>query len=142
MQQTYNQFTERVMTTRTGKIKDIDKIARGRIFLANQALDLGMVDQLGGVNDAIALAAKIAGMAEGSYDVRVVPGPKSLADLFNDPAESRMPVPSGNLASTSDLLLNAFPIRDRALLDQQFAVMRLFESHPIALVCPYRVVSR
>jgi hypothetical protein len=74
--------------------------------------------------------------------VRVVPGPKSLADLFNDQADSRMPLPSGTLAPTADLLLNAFPIRDRALLDQQFAVMRLFESHPIALVCPYRVVSR
>ena len=37
MRDTYEQFTERVMTTRTGKIKDIDAVARGRIFMAKQA---------------------------------------------------------------------------------------------------------
>src|SRR5205823_3725266 len=37
MKQTYDQFTERVMTNRKGKIKDIDQVARGRIFLAKQA---------------------------------------------------------------------------------------------------------
>ena len=37
MRSTYDQFTQRVMTTRSGKIKDIDAVARGRIFVARQA---------------------------------------------------------------------------------------------------------
>ena len=34
------------MTNRAGKIKDIDAVARGRIFSASQARDLGMVDRI------------------------------------------------------------------------------------------------
>ncbi len=45
MRETYNQFTQRVMTTRKGKIKDIDSVARGRIFVADRAKELGMVDR-------------------------------------------------------------------------------------------------
>ena len=60
MKQTYDQFTERVMTTRKGKIKDIDAVARGRIFSAEQAKDLGMVDRIGGIQDTIAYAARKA----------------------------------------------------------------------------------
>ena len=37
MKQTYVQFTQRIMKMRGDKIKDIDKVARGRIFLASQA---------------------------------------------------------------------------------------------------------
>src|SRR4051812_12071214 len=36
MKQTYDQFTSRVMSTRGKKIKDIDDVARGRIFAAKQ----------------------------------------------------------------------------------------------------------
>ncbi len=83
MKQTYDQFTERVMTTRKGKIKDIDAVARGRIFSAQQAKDLGMVDRIGGIQDAIAYAAKQVNLKPGDYDVRVLPAPKTLADLLN-----------------------------------------------------------
>src|ERR1041385_5868884 len=41
MKSTYEQFTQRVMTNRKDKIKDIDKVARGRIFLAPQAQEIG-----------------------------------------------------------------------------------------------------
>ncbi|MDB5299040.1 MAG: Signal peptide peptidase SppA, partial [Phycisphaerales bacterium] len=73
MHQTYEQFTARVMKTRAGKIKDIDQVARGRIFLAKQAKELGMVDEIGGIEDALADAAKKVGLDEGKYDVRIVP---------------------------------------------------------------------
>src|SRR5262249_10676023 len=76
MKHIYDPFTGRVMATRAGKIKDIDQVARGRIFLAKQALELGMVDAIGGVQDAIGYAAK-QGKLSGDYDVRVLPPPKT-----------------------------------------------------------------
>ena len=82
MEGTYKQFTQRVMTTRTGKIKDIDKVARGRIFLAKDAKSLGMVDEIGGIDDALAYAAKTPACAPGKFDVRVVPAPKTLSDIL------------------------------------------------------------
>ena len=140
MHQTYEQFTERVMTTRKGKIKDIDKVARGRIFLASEAKDLGMVDEIGGVNDAIAAAAKDADLAPGSYDVRVVPAPRTLADYFSGGADAKLPVEPTMQAG--DVLLSALPAGDRDVLREQIISLRLFETRPVQLVCPYAIRSR
>src|SRR2546423_3945368 len=82
MKNTYDQFTQRVMSTRSGKIKDIDQVARGRIFLAKQAKELGMVDEIGGVQNAIAHAANKAGLHAGQFDVKILPQPRTLAELL------------------------------------------------------------
>src|SRR5690606_13086537 len=84
MKGTYEQFTGRVMETRRGKIKDIDKVARGRIFLAREALALGMVDRLGGIEAALAHAAGEVGLQRGEYEVKVLPAPRTLADLLGE----------------------------------------------------------
>ncbi len=63
--------------------KPIDELAGGRVFTGKQALDLGLVDKLGTLDDAIQSVAKQAGLKD--YEVRVVPRPKSfLEGLFSD----------------------------------------------------------
>ena len=58
-----NQFKEAVVENRKGKLKvDINQIADGRIFSGHQALELGLVDRLGNLEDAIKEAAKEAGI--------------------------------------------------------------------------------
>lgn len=143
MQSTYDQFTDRVMTTRKGKIQNIEDVAQGRIFMAKQAKELGMVDDLGGVEDAIAYAAKQANLKPGAYDVRVVPAPRTLADIFGgmSGAESKLPfAPKVELSDTS--ILRLLPNSSRQLLEQQLTVMQLLEARPIALVSPYLVTVK
>src|SRR5262249_51539952 len=82
MQETYDMFTRRVMSTRKNKIADIDKVARGRIFTARDAKVLGMVDEIGGIDSALKFAAQRANLKEGAYDVRILPPPRTLADFF------------------------------------------------------------
>ncbi len=58
-----NQFKEAVVENRKGKLKvDIDQIADGRIFTGHQAVEIGLVDRLGNLEDAISEAAKLAGI--------------------------------------------------------------------------------
>lgn len=58
-----NQFKEAVVENRKGKLKvDIDRIADGRIFTGHQAVEIGLVDRLGNLEDAINEAAKLAGI--------------------------------------------------------------------------------
>lgn len=90
MKDTYDQFTDRVMTTRQGKIKDIDQVARGRIFTARQAKELGMVDQLGGLEVALSEAAKRAKLEDGAWDTKILPPPPTLADMFGGGGPSMM----------------------------------------------------
>ena len=82
MDSTYAVFKSHVTTARGNKLmKPIDELAGGRVYTGRQALELGLVDQIGGLSDAIAIAAQKAGLEQG-YDVRVVPQTKNFMELL------------------------------------------------------------
>ncbi len=56
----YAEFLQRVADGRKKSVEDIDKIAQGRVWSGADAQRLGLVDQLGGLKDAVAAAAKLA----------------------------------------------------------------------------------
>jgi protease-4 len=56
------QFIRAVAEGRGLKTEEVEKIADGRIFTGSQAKELKLVDELGGLSDAIALSAKLAGI--------------------------------------------------------------------------------
>ncbi len=58
----YQQFISSVAQARGLSIDMVDRIARGRVWTAKQAFDLGLVDQLGGLQDAIDDAAAKANL--------------------------------------------------------------------------------
>lgn len=60
----YAQFLDRVSTGRGMTVEAVNKIARGRVWTGTDALNIGLVDQLGGIKDAINYAAKQAGIKD------------------------------------------------------------------------------
>jgi protease-4 len=56
----YNTFIEHVADGRKLDKKKVDDIAQGRVWTGADAIGLGLVDTIGGLNDAIAIAAKKA----------------------------------------------------------------------------------
>lgn len=58
----HNQFIMAVSEGRGIKYEDIKKLADGRIFTGRMAKDLGLVDELGNLQDAIMLAGKLTGI--------------------------------------------------------------------------------
>jgi protease-4 len=79
MDDTYAGFKKHVTDIRGSRLKKpIDDLAGGRVYTGKQALDLGLVDKLGTLNDAIEFAASQAKIKD--YDVRVVPEPKSFIE--------------------------------------------------------------
>ncbi len=79
----YAVFIDRVATTRKIPAAEVRKIAEGRIYTGRQALDLGLVDELGGLNDAIESARAMANIPT-SAELKIVhyPRPGSLGDIF------------------------------------------------------------
>ena len=143
MKQTYAQFTERVMTTRKGKIKDIDQVARGRIFVAKAAKELGMVDELGGVEKAIAYAADRADLKAGAFDVRIVPAPRTLADFFGGGGEgpdAAAKLPAVSVDPTSLFAQLAPGIRKA--LGQHVWLVQLLEDRPVTLMAPFVITTK
>lgn len=58
----YDQFITEVAEGRELEKDHVRKLATGQLYLGSQALELGLVDRLGGIEEAIDLAAEIAGL--------------------------------------------------------------------------------
>ncbi len=56
----YQRFIDRVATGRHMSFDNVEKIAQGRVWAAPTALDLGLIDKLGGLADAVRSAAQMA----------------------------------------------------------------------------------
>lgn len=75
----YGIFKQHVTEARGERLtKPVDEIAGGRVYTGAQALELGLVDKLGGLDEAIKYAAAQAGIGE--YDIRVIPEPLNIFD--------------------------------------------------------------
>jgi protease-4 len=65
----YRGFVDKVAKARKRRPEEIESLAQGRVWIGADAKAAGIVDELGNVDDAIAEAAKLAGLDD-DYDVR------------------------------------------------------------------------
>jgi len=81
MNEIYGVFKGHVVAARGNRLKKpIDELAGGRVYTGQQALELGLVDKLGTLDDAIHFAAAQAKIKD--YEIRVVPEPKNFMELL------------------------------------------------------------
>ena len=89
----YEIFTKKAAEGRDVAHEDIQKVASGRVWTGQQALDRKLVDILGNFDDAVEIAAETAGVSD-DYKVRFYPAPKNfLEELlinFEENAETRI----------------------------------------------------
>ncbi len=87
----YETFTTKAAQGRHMNLEKLKSLAGGRVWTGAQAKANGLVDILGGIDDAVAIAAKKAGLKSGEYQVRLYPTPKTeleqLMKKFNDSQE-------------------------------------------------------
>jgi signal peptide peptidase SppA len=77
----YRDFVGGVAKARGKSFADIDTIAQGRVWTGRQALDRGLVDQLGGLGDAVSDAAALARLGK-DYPVRYQQAPLGTFERF------------------------------------------------------------
>lgn len=77
IENTYNTFKQRVIDGRGLTSAEVESIAQGRVWSGKQALNVGLVDHLGGLQDAIMAAAKTANIE----NYNIVNYPKFEEDL-------------------------------------------------------------
>lgn len=104
----YDTFKDRVANGRNMSLDAVEEIAQGRVWSGNQALENGLIDQLGTLNDAIAAAAKRAEIEE--YRIRSYPKIEpELGDFLGF---------SGPFGSLESRLLNGLPETVEAFLNR------------------------
>ncbi|NNL54595.1 MAG: signal peptide peptidase SppA, partial [Woeseia sp.] len=78
----YEHFVSLVAAGRDLDVDSVQRIAQGQIWIGREALDNGLVDELGNLDAAIRAAAALAGLEEDSYGKRLFEKELSPAELF------------------------------------------------------------
>ena len=126
LQETYHQFVDKAASGRKMSYDKLEQMAQGRVYTGRMAQKLGLIDELGTLQDAIAAAKTAAGLkADAEVDLMVLPEPKSIFEqLFGDPSAS---------TDFDSLLPEGFKIF------QQTKLLRQMLSQRILLWMPYGV---
>lgn len=83
LNETYSNFTKGVAAGRHMNVEAVDKIGKGRVWSGAQAKDLGLVDELGGLDRAIAVAKQLAHISAGqSVHIVRLPEEKSFFQML------------------------------------------------------------
>lgn len=80
VEQQYRNFLQLVADGRDLDIEDVDAVAQGQVWTGTQAMNFGLVDNLGDLDDAIVAAARLAGVDE--YTWRYIEKPLSPGEQF------------------------------------------------------------
>lgn len=83
----YETFTSKAAKGRKMSIEKLKSLAGGHVWSGIEAKANGLVDVLGGLDDAIKIAAKKAKLKEGDYKARFYPQPKSFIEEIFDKKE-------------------------------------------------------
>ena len=79
----YRDFVSKVAAARRRTFEQIEPVSQGRVWLGSQALEHGLVDQLGGLDAALDLVKKRARIPAGeSVRLEIFPQPESIFDLL------------------------------------------------------------
>ena len=130
MERVYATFKKRVTDGRGRALKgDLEPLAGGRVYSGKQALEIGLVDELGGLQEAISHATTAAGLED--PDVKLLPEPKSgLEGLFAKPDKEdedmiRAATPRGTAAKSLATTLRQLGLLDTLPASAKVAVTRL-----------------
>ena len=127
MQATYDTFIEKAASGRNTTPERIDAVAQGRVWTGAQGKQVGLVDELGGLDRALALAKQRAKIAPDSeVELIVYPGKKSFYDIVKNPFGA------SERATALGVLLG---IRDPRPLQSLTAPLRVFrKGEPLAIM--------
>jgi protease-4 len=110
----YREFTEVVAQSRGMKVEEVDRVARGRVWAGSSALDHKLIDQMGGLDEAIEEAKKLAQIpALERVGIHIYPREKSLIDRLRElisggPATMRA-APLATIRARLELYKTFFP---------------------------------
>ena len=134
VQAVYDTFIERVAEGRRKAPDEVDQVAQGRVWTGRQALAHGLVDTLGGLTDAVAIAKARAGVpADEEVELVVYPKTRGLYDLLS----SQLGPFGDSQATATGAMLGVLSPRERQVLAAVLAPSRLFRTGEPLAHLPY-----
>ncbi len=124
----YTEFKDIVMTGRKIAPDKITDIAEGRVWSSAKALKIGLIDEVGSIDDAVKKAAELANMSV--YGTENYPKRKTLFEVIYDDKFNFGAVMS-SLVKPESRILNEF--------DKELKKVENFQRDKIQLICPVSI---
>ena len=131
---TYSDFLERVSASRAMPSEEVDRIAQGRVWDGGTARQIKLVDQFGGLSDALAWVASEAELDEGDWHARYLRDPVDGTDALIRQLLSNASAPA-ETEPAGDLFALAAHSRDRTLAQLMADAERLSGRAGIQAYC-------
>lgn len=113
----YSTFLDRVATGRRMPREKVEESAGGRVFIGQEAYELQLVDQLGGIQEAVQIAGDLAGSAKiSSYELRRELSPQEA--LLRQFFSSKENLPAASSGPLQQLLA---PLEEQARMLSTYA---------------------
>ncbi len=106
LDQYYDGFTGYVSKSRKISLSEVDKVARGRVWIGRQAIKHQLVDEIGGLQRAVEYAADQAGYSPGDYEVTMVAESPGIFDFFENGGLIKME----RMDLSSEILISLFGV--------------------------------
>ena len=124
----YSTFTNHVAEGRNMSLEQVMNIAEGRVWSGSDALDLGLVDGIGGLSDALAFAIDLADISDDYMIYELAPPPTTFEELLDSINSMFVKSVGVNKLSYDDAM--------RKFIEQNIYI---FNSHGIECIMPNRV---
>jgi protease-4 len=144
----YATFKKRIRDGRGERLQgDLESMAGGRVYPGMRALELGLVDELGGLHEALAYVAEKAKLE--TYETHLLPEPEDLFSGLFGPAPSNhrddefIHMSARSPASAMKAYLDTQPVlrlldpHKRAAVEQFVAGLEAFQNERILLIAPH-----
>lgn len=128
----YDSFLDRVAEGRDLTRPAVAELAQGRVWSGQAALDLGLVDELGGVNDAIATAADLAELGD-DWRLQEYPEPSEWQQFLRTFLSAEAAQPQAHDPLTTQVL---------QFVDDTQLLRALNDPRGVYLLMPYRLVVK
>lgn len=130
MDDTYRQFVAKAAQGRKMPFEALEKLAGGRVYTGRQAQKLGLVDEVGTLDDAIAAAKELARIpSDQATELLVLPKAQGFLEALVGPLEDR--------DVYAPAIRAAIPEPLRPVLGRLEAFRRIFVREPVAVILPF-----
>lgn len=141
MRRTYNEFVNKAARGRKSSFEEVHEVAQGRVWIGAKAKEVGLVDELGGLDKAIVETKALIGLKP-DEKVRLVayPKEKSLVDILQKAfgGSSTAVKKSATSAYGLDMILSSLPLPEglTSALKQASTISRMFNQESVLTVMP------
>lgn len=134
MKTVYEDFVGKAAEGRGKTKEEIHEIAQGRIWTGKQAMEIGLVDVLGGLDTALSLAKSNAGLSENDkVQIFMLPKPKSFVEVLVEDMEKNL-----SISVIPNLPVTVSIAKPPSALYQ----LLLFANEPVATVLPVDIAIK